>query len=149
MKIQFVLKKVALAQFIVGCCCAQWNHDPGSPIGQLAWGQVASTFATCGTKDSSVGQHQSPVDIQTAATLQGARVPIRLNYAPLTPENGGIEIENTGHVVEGPYPPGSFLRLSKSTQFEGDQDAINTLDSYQLLQFHFHAPSEHTLDGKR
>jgi len=27
-------------------------------------------------------------------------------------------------------------------------DELNNLDTYQLLQFHLHAPSEHTFDGK-
>jgi len=37
------------------------------------------------------------------------------------------------HVVEVPVEPGSSIRLGQ--------------DVYQLLQFHLHAPSEHTVDG--
>jgi carbonic anhydrase len=90
-RIQSFSKALLLAPFMAGLCCAQWNHDPASPIGQLEWGQVAPAFATCGTRDSSVGQHQSPVDIQTTAALPGANVPISLNYAPLNPRSGSIE----------------------------------------------------------
>ena len=36
-------------------------------------------------------------------------------------------------MVEVPYAPGSFLRVGQ--------------DTYQLLQFHLHAPSEHTVNG--
>jgi carbonic anhydrase len=51
-------------------------------------------------------------------------------------------------VVEVPYPSGSFLRLLHFSRFEDYKGAADTLDSYQLLQFHFHAPSEHTVNGK-
>jgi carbonic anhydrase len=37
-------------------------------------------------------------------------------------------------VVELPYAAGSKLRVG--------------VDAYELLQFHFHAPSKHTVDGK-
>ena len=36
-------------------------------------------------------------------------------------------------MVEVPYAPGSFLRVGQ--------------DTYQLLQFHLHAPSERTVNG--
>ena len=49
-----------------------------------------------------------------------------------------FEVENTGHVVEVVYDPGSSIRLGKSVT-----------DIYQLVQFHFHAPSEHTIDGQQ
>jgi carbonic anhydrase len=45
-----------------------------------------------------------------------------------------FEIENTGHVVEVPYAEGAAtLRIG--------------FDAYALVQFHFHTPSEHTIDG--
>lgn len=43
-------------------------------------------------------------------------------------------VENNGHVIEVPYASGSVLRVGA--------------DSYNLLQFHFHAPSEHTVNGQ-
>jgi len=47
-----------------------------------------------------------------------------------------FEVENTGHVVEVVYDPGSSIRLGWSVT-----------DVYQLVQFHFHSPSEHTING--
>jgi carbonic anhydrase len=49
-----------------------------------------------------------------------------------------FEVENTGHVVEVVYGSGSSIRLGRSIT-----------DIYQLVQFHFHAPSEHTIDGQQ
>jgi carbonic anhydrase len=49
-----------------------------------------------------------------------------------------LKIENTGHNVEVPYDPTSYL-------YVGSQPT----DVYQLVQFHFHAPSEHAINGVR
>jgi carbonic anhydrase len=45
-----------------------------------------------------------------------------------------ISLVNNGHTVQAGYDPGSSIA-------EGGA-------SYALAQFHFHAPSEHTLDGR-
>jgi carbonic anhydrase len=109
-----------------------WNHDPASAIGPTFWGSLTFPFATCGAGDPTfveVGKKQTPVDIVTADTVVAARPPLRFFYHA-TP----FVVENTGHVVEVPYDPSSEIRV-------GD-------DRYGLLQFHFHAPSEHTVDGQ-
>jgi carbonic anhydrase len=49
-----------------------------------------------------------------------------------------LKIENTGHYVEVPYDSTSYL-------YVGSQPT----DVYQLVQFHFHAPGEHTVNGVR
>ena len=41
---------------------------------------------------------------------------------------------NNGHTIQVAYDPGSSLEI------EGTR--------YQLIQFHFHTPSEHTFEGK-
>jgi carbonic anhydrase len=115
-----------------------WNHDPASDIGPNFWGSLSFPFAACGSQFDPVtnvldgfvhvGRKQTPVDIDVATTILTALPAIQVNYnaAPFI-------VENTGHVVEVPYPPGSFLRVGQ--------------DAYELLQFHFHAPSEHTVNG--
>ena len=51
-------------------------------------------------------------------------------------ESSELTVENTGHVVEVPIPA----------------DVHDTLqvgrDSYELTQYHFHAPSEHAINGE-
>ena len=48
-----------------------------------------------------------------------------------------LVVENTGHVIEVPIPAdnGNTLRVGSS--------------DFRLIQYHFHAPSEHTLDGQQ
>jgi carbonic anhydrase len=48
-----------------------------------------------------------------------------------------IAVENTGHVVEVPIP----TDVHNTLQIGGDR--------YELTQYHFHAPSEHAIDGVR
>jgi len=101
-----------------------WNHDPeDAELGPAAWGGQES-YEQC-----SSGAEQSPVDL--AATAPAELPPLRFDYAP-TP----LVVENTGHVIEVPMPESSELTLGV-----GD-------DEYRLLQYHFHAPSEHTLDDE-
>jgi carbonic anhydrase len=101
-----------------------WNHDPASPIGPLHWGTIG--FPTCG-----LGMNQSPVDINTGqvATLHGP--PLHLRY-----QQAELGIENTGHVVEVPTPAG----VTDTLQLGGTR--------YPMVQYHFHVPSEHSINGQ-
>jgi carbonic anhydrase len=109
----------------------EWNHNPASDIGPNFWGELTFPFATCGAGDPfvEVGKKQTPVDIVTANAVNALLLPLVFQYNA-TP----FVVENTGHVVEVPYASGSALRVG--------------LDKYELLQFHFHAPSEHTVNGQ-
>ena len=104
---------------------APWNHDPGSAIGPPNWGALDPAFEECGT-----GTSQSPVDISGAA--RGGGPALRFDY----PGNE-LVVENTGHVIEVPIPADNdnTLRIGSS--------------KYRLIQYHFHAPSEHTLNGQQ
>jgi carbonic anhydrase len=75
---------------------------------------------------------QSPIDIVPDNALAASfALPLSFKYKPTR-----LKIENTGHDVEVPYVPSSSLSI-------GSQPT----DVYQLIQFHFHAPSEHTING--
>ena len=118
---------------VSGLAWAQaWNHDPASPIGPLHWGTVTPSYATCGDSiTGEVGMKQSPIDIVPDNALAAHFSATLFKYKP-TP----LKIENTGHYVEVPYDPTSFLTIGSEPT-----------DVYQLVQFHFHAPSEHTVNG--
>jgi carbonic anhydrase len=58
--------------------------------------------------------------------------PLLLRY-----ERAELGIENTGHVVEVPTPAGADDTL----QIGGNM--------YQMVQYHFHVPSEHAVNGRR
>jgi carbonic anhydrase len=131
-----------LMPIVAACLSAQtptWNHDPMSASGPLVWGSLAPSNATCGsavnlTSSSNVvavGMKQTPINIVSASVGLGVLPELSFRYRPTA-----MEVENTGHVVEVVTDPGSVLRIGKSAT-----------DEYNLVQFHFHAPSEHTIDG--
>ena|SRR5688572_29404277 len=86
------------------------------------WGKLDAKYAMCAN-----GRNQSPIDLAkfTKSDLQ----PVRLDY-----KTGASEILNNGHTVQVNYQPGSSLSL------DGRR--------FELKQFHFHAPSENTFEGK-
>jgi carbonic anhydrase len=101
-----------------------WNHDPASPIGPLHWGTIG--FPVCGT-----GTAQSPVNIVTDAVKRRNGPPLMISY-----DSSELTVENTGHVVEVMIPAGVTDTLRTGN------------DTYQLVQYHFHAPSEHQVNGR-
>jgi carbonic anhydrase len=109
----------------------EWNHNPASDKGPNFWGELTFPFATCGAGDPfvEVGKKQSPVDIVTKDAVKAPLLPIVFKYKA-TP----FVVENTGHVVEVPYEAGSSIQVG--------------MNSYELLQLHVHAPSEHTVNGQ-
>lgn len=77
------------------------------------------------------GNSQSPIDIQTGRVQKDGDINnINTNYTNTT-----IKILNNGHTLQFDYTPGSYANL-------------NNID-YDLLQFHFHTGSEHTINGYR
>ena len=102
-----------------------WNHDPDDArLGPTAWASIDLSFEACRT-----GTSQSPVDI--ANTVEADLPPLVFDYGA-TP----LVVENTGHTVEVPMP-----ESIGQTRTVGE-------DECRLDQYHFHAPSEHTLDGE-
>ena len=138
---------VSCSLFAAEPAAPSWNHNTGSPYGPANWGTVAPQFATCGsTVDEhfvEVGMRQTPVNIDTS-TLTRTNLPaLTFQY-----QNTPFDIENTGHVIEVPYTAGSFIRLGLPSPY-GALGFPQQTDEWQLLQFHFHVPSEHTINGKQ
>lgn len=75
----------------------------------------------------AIGLRQSPIDLPESA--EGDLPHLVFGYHPID-----LEVENTGSTIEVPVENGSFLRIGQ--------------DRYELKQFHFHTPSEHTLHGE-
>lgn len=86
------------------------------------WGDLSPDYATC-----AKGVEQSPVDIPADAAVNTAD--ISFNYQP-----SAVTILNNGHTIQVNYDPGSSLTLNGVR--------------YDLVQFHFHAHSEHALAGQ-
>lgn len=91
--------------------------------GPEQWGTLSPEFAVCET-----GTTQSPIDLANATRTD---LPdLRFDYRPATP----LRVVNLGHTVQVNYQPGSSITVNDTT--------------YELLQFHFHTPAEHRLQGR-
>lgn len=112
------------------------ENNPGNPNHHLVhwsyggsrnpsrWGELSQDYILCET-----GEFQSPIDIPEKILADKTAQPINFNY-----QKNYLTIKNNGHTIQVDYAPGSYMQIDEET--------------YQLLQFHFHTPSEHTVDGK-
>lgn len=98
----------------------QWGYEGAT--NPTKWGKIARDFATC-----ELGVDQSPIDITGVAKGQPAQIAFNYKSSPLA-------VVNNGHSIQVNYEPGSTISI------DGEE--------YQLLQFHFHTPSEHKIAGK-
>lgn len=85
------------------------------------WSSLDADWRTCGE-----GEAQSPIDISGARGRNLADP--HFDYRP-----SRIQVVNNGHTVEFVYEAGSSMRIGKRV--------------YDVAQFHFHTPSEHTFRG--
>lgn len=90
--------------------------------GPVHWGELAPEFEAC-----AKGKEQSPIDIKGGAAEDLPA--IEFGYKPTH-----IKVINNGHTIQVNYDGDSHITLGGKR--------------YNLLQFHFHAPSEHAVDGK-
>jgi carbonic anhydrase len=86
------------------------------------WGELSEAFEAC-----SDGVNQSPVDIVDPRKTELS--PIALSYRGST-----TAVQNNGHTIQVDVGPGSSLTTDGQT--------------YALIQFHLHSPSEHRIQGK-
>ncbi len=99
---------------------AHWGYE--GKHGPEHWGEMKKEFRACGE-----GRTQSPINISNVRGTSNEKV--ELHYGPTK-----INIENNGHSIEVVYDRGSYLKVNGKR--------------YDLAQFHFHSPSEHTVNGR-
>ncbi len=105
------------------CSGVHWSHHAGED-GPENWKNLCDGFSDCG------GQAQSPVDIKSDALKSPAGLQaITVNYG-----TSMVHIINNGHTVQ--------------FNVSGEHTAMLDGKEYKLLQFHYHALSEHTIDGR-
>lgn len=97
-----------------------WSYSGST--GPDHWGSLQPDFRVC-----QLGLEQTPINLVNGT--KGDVGAVDLNYKPLP-----LRILNNGHTIQVNADPGCSCAIG-STKFE-------------LLQFHFHHPSEHLLGGK-
>ncbi|MCA6217011.1 carbonic anhydrase family protein [Ideonella sp. B7] len=97
-----------------------WSYD--GLEGPQAWARLAPEYAQCAS-----GHRQSPVDIRDGIPVQ--LPPIQFDYRP-----SGFSVLDNGHTIQ-------------VTPEAGNSIVVNGR-RYELVQFHFHKPSEERLNGR-
>jgi carbonic anhydrase len=97
-----------------------WGYEGAE--GPQAWGTLEHDYAAC-----AEGKHQSPIDIHDAKTMSLPAIQFAYKASPL-------KMIDNGHTVQVNFAPGSRITVGALT--------------YDLVQMHFHHPSEDTIDKK-
>ncbi len=86
------------------------------------WGYLKSEYAAC-----RLGHRQSPIDIRDAHDAD--LPPIHFDYKPTA-----LKVIDNGHTIQVNYDRNSSITIGNRR--------------YELIQFHFHHPSEEEIEGK-
>ncbi len=106
-----------------------WGYEADNGPG--TWGSMNSAWALCAD-----GREQSPIDLANASEIELPAVDIRL------PSETEVEVLNQAGVIHE-LDNGHTIQVNSKT---GEKLTVGDM-SYALVQFHFHAPSEHTVNG--
>jgi len=99
-----------------------WDYEQ---LGPDSWGELSPDYRVC-----EFGTQQSPINLEHEGTLHANHLnDLEFNY-----HSSELKILNNGHTVQINPDPDNHLII----------DAQN----FDLLQFHFHHPSEHVVYGK-
>jgi carbonic anhydrase len=106
-----------------------WGYSAEN--GPARWDALSPDWALCGK-----GRSQSPVDLGGAKPA--AAVELSFGYQPaslkIIHHEHVVDVLNNGHTIQVNYDEGSTIDI-QGTRFE-------------LLQYHFHTPSEHTVAAR-
>ena len=104
---------------------AEHHKSPGygTDNGPEKWGQLSDKYALCQS-----GDMQSPIDL-AGANAKG-NVALAVNY-----QSGPLTVSNKGLTIQADFAAGSSMTSGGTT--------------FNLIQIHFHTPSEHAISGKR
>ncbi len=91
--------------------------------GPESWGRLKPEFQQC-----MLGKRQSPIDIREGIPVQ--LDPIQFDYRP-----SSFRVIDNGHTVQVNLEPGNGITVMGRR--------------YELLQFHFHRPSEERINGRQ
>lgn len=97
-----------------------WSYAGDTGPGK--WGSLAHEYAACAS-----GREQSPIDL-AKGQIEGAQ-DLEFHYA-----SSAASILDNGHAIQVDVAEGSYMLLGERR--------------FDLVQFHFHGPSEHTVGGR-
>lgn len=122
--------KVILATGLLICTClttlaregagVPWGYK--GTIGPGYWGRLSDGYRQC-----SNGNNQSPININWAAELELDQIEFHYNPTP-------VFLINNGHTIQLNHSSGSYIVIAG--------------DRFDLIQLHFHALSEHQVNGR-
>lgn len=98
-----------------------WEYEGKN--GATEWGKLSPEFQAC-----SMGREQTPIDLKDSIKSEVGMLSFAYKRMP-------VRILNNGHTIQVNCPAGSQAQIGNQT--------------YDLLQYHFHHPSEHILSGQR
>ena len=101
---------------------AHWRYE--GLEGPAHWGDLDPKFIVC-----KIGRNQSPINLMNKKAVSTVGLPGFDVYYREVP----LRLINNGHTLQVNYPPGSYIMMNGNR--------------YDLLQFHFHTPSEHQKNG--
>lgn len=104
---------------------AHWGYEGHG--GPAHWGDLASEYTMCKT-----GKAQSPINIDTKTAAEGhngQKSVLKFDYSAMADN-----VVNNGHTIQVNMKKGSSVLINGA--------------KYNLVQFHFHSPSEHEVNGK-
>jgi carbonic anhydrase len=97
-----------------------WSYEGES--GPANWSKINVDWAKCGT-----GNRQSPIDLRDGMKVDLEQ--IVFDYKPTA-----FSVVDNGHTIQVNVTSGNYITIMNRT--------------YELLQFHFHRPSEERINGK-
>ncbi len=100
---------------------AHWSYE--GLDGPRVWGRLKPEYRSCAS-----GMRQSPIDIRDGLALD--LEPVRFDYRP-----SRFGVLDNGHTVQVNVAPGNSIDIGGRR--------------YELLQFHFHRPSEERINGRQ
>jgi carbonic anhydrase len=98
----------------------QWSYE--GDTGPANWGKINPDWAKCGT-----GTRQSPIDLRDGMKVDLEQ--ITFDY-----HQSGFNVVDNGHTIQVAVGMGNYITVQNR--------------SYELVQFHFHRPSEERINGR-
>lgn len=115
-----VLNFLIISLGLVSCSSVHWGYQGAESPSH--WSELSSEYKKC-----ELGKYQSPINLKFKNSIAKEHE-VNFYYHP-TP----AKIVNNGHTIEFDLEEDNFLMIDEN--------------KYKLIQFHFHDPSEHTIEG--